>query len=235
MFQDSVNQLMSQERVRATAAYGVLSDGNTAPKILKVYRRIEDLMNQSTVTIDCKQGCHYCCNYHIYVTPIEIFSIVEEISKLPLDQINAIEQSISGYVEQVKGMGAEKHIRTNIPCSFLKDGACSIYSIRPLACRRHHSLDVGGCRRAHYDVNLDEPVPRDTDRVIVSTAMETLHKVIHFLTGFDVDSYEFHAAMHEALTNKASFKRWKGGKIAFPSVVDKVRFVDEIKDLVFLK
>ncbi len=42
------------------------------------------------------------------------------------------------------------------PCTFLKDGECSIYENRPLACRVHFSLDVDAML---CDVSSQQPWP----------------------------------------------------------------------------
>lgn len=41
------------------------------------------------------------------------------------------------------------------------------------------------------------------------------------LLGADFARYELHGAVHEAMTNKGSQKRWRDGKTAFPSVQDR--------------
>lgn len=217
----SVERAMTQEAPSIGPLYKALTDGPVALKLIRVYKRLDEMMSDSANAIDCKEGCNYCCHYHIYVTPAEVFAIAEEISKRPEVERKRVQDSIRKYVEQVRGWGRDKHIYTNIACTFLHDGKCSIYSIRPLACRRHHSADVGVCRRTFDDAHSQEQSPMDPDRIIASTAMENLHVHFHHGLGLDCSSYEFHAALFEALTNKASFKRWKSGKSAFPSVQDK--------------
>jgi hypothetical protein len=41
-----------------------------------------------------------------------------------------------------------------------------------------------------------------------------------FQVGLDVTRHELHTALAEAMTNKATVKRWRNGKKAFPTVKD---------------
>jgi Fe-S-cluster containining protein len=224
-----IHDRMRQEEPATAQIYANLTDGVAAPKMIRFYKRLDDLTRESPNAIACKKDCNYCCHYHIYSTPLEIFTIAEEIAKRPTPERDAIVQSVHVYVDQVKELGRDKHILLNIACSFLVKGNCSIYPIRPLACRRHHSGDVGVCQRTFDDVHSKEESLRDPVRLTVSTAMENLHGLYHIRKGLDSDSYEFHAALLEALTNKASYKRWKSGKSAFPTVSDKVSLMDTIR------
>lgn len=216
-----IQRLIGREGPGFLKMYENLTAGPIAPRMIKVYKRLDQMMGDSDNAIDCKQGCNYCCYYHVYITPVEAFTIVDEIAKRSEAERKRIEESLREYVGKVSGLGKDKHILTNIACSFLANGGCSIYSIRPLACRRHHSRDVEVCERAFEDVQSGEPSPMDPNRVVASATVENLHADLQLHMGLDCDSYEFHAAMLEALTNKASFRRWKNGKSAFPSVLDK--------------
>lgn len=216
-----IRKTMIQEDAMVSRAYKNLHQGSPASKIVQVYRRIDELVDRSTVLIDCKPGCDICCHYHVYVTPLEVFAILEEIEKFSLVEKNKIVFGLKEYVEKTKNLGVKKHIETNIACVFLRDKKCSIYSIRPLACRRHHSADVSVCQRTFVDVTSEEPCPQDPNRVTVSTAIENLHRIKHIESNLDSNYYEFHSAMLEAMTNKSCLKRWKSGKSAFPSVTDK--------------
>lgn len=217
-----VQRLMTSEAEAFAKICGKLAETTAAtPKVVQIYRRIDTLQSSSRLHIDCKSGCSYCCHYHVYVTPLEVFAIVESVQRMPRERQMAIEKSLRAYCDQVKGWGAHKHIHTNIACVFLEAGSCSIYDVRPLACRRHHSADVGVCKRTFDDPTSPEQAPQDATRVTASRATEILFGMAHGHEQLDCDSYELHAALLEALTNKACFRRWKSGKAAFPSVADR--------------
>lgn len=202
-------------------AYGNLGQGTARTKIIPIFARIDTLAGASPNKVACRSGCDSCCHYHIYVTPLEVFSIVEEVKAWPPARQNALLAALHRYVEKVKPMGKLRHVTMNIACSFLKDEACTIYAMRPLACRRHHSADRSVCERTFQDPQSMEHAPKDKHRVIVSAALETLHAEYHRYRGFDRDSYEFQSALLEALTDPTSRKRWNAGKAAFQTVTDR--------------
>jgi Fe-S-cluster containining protein len=77
----------------------------------------------------CKQGCSHCCNMAVTLTTTEAELIGKHVGRKP-------------KVPQV----APDVILTNqskyraVPCPFLKKGKCSIYEVRPLACRIHFNM-----------------------------------------------------------------------------------------------
>lgn len=76
----------------------------------------------------CKGGCSYCCHIAATVTETEAHIIGKAVGRKPL--------KLNGGVSSEETR--EKWHR--IPCTFLKAGKCTIYEVRPLACRLHVSL-----------------------------------------------------------------------------------------------
>lgn len=208
--------------------YSNLDQPFVGAQTIQFYKVVDDLISSAPNTIDCKAGCNYCCFYHVMVTPLEVFTITEHIRRLPDAEQREVVDSVRQYVDRVKGLNQDQHIHTNIQCSFLKAGRCSIYAIRPIACRGHHSADVNVCRRTFDDVSSAECAPMVYQRKVVSTGMDNALLLLQKMAGREVAKYEFHAALFEALTNKASVKRWRSGKSAFPSVKNKST-LDEIR------
>ncbi len=69
--------------------------------------------------LQCKKGCCYCCG---------------------LESVSAIEAySIRGYLNKESTLpeGAPSASSTSEMCSFLSNGLCLIYQVRPLICRTH--------------------------------------------------------------------------------------------------
>ncbi len=87
-------------------------------------REISDEEKKRDKKVACTKGCCFCClNQDVPVTPPE--SLV-----------------ISWYVSEVLEPNVRERLRERlkdqaqtIGCPFLKDGACVIYPVRPLACR----------------------------------------------------------------------------------------------------
>ena len=168
-------------------------------------------------------SCSFCCHYHVYTTPIEVFSILEYMDKkLGAAKKNDVAERVAANLAIIKGMTVVEHIATNVKCPFLSDvGRCDIYEVRPMACRKHHALDKKSCEITFYDTastvqNLMSPI-----RMVVSEEFTGSSAFASTLANVDGSQYEMNAAINDALKNKGAFKRWKNGKLAFPSVRDR--------------
>lgn len=76
----------------------------------------------------CKKGCHHCCYMAVGITSWEAKRIGDYLD-IPVYQPPAMVEP-SFYVEKYTG-----HM-----CPFLKNKQCSIYEVRPLACRTHFNI-----------------------------------------------------------------------------------------------
>ncbi|QYF92637.1 YkgJ family cysteine cluster protein [Massilia sp. PAMC28688] len=215
-------QLAQSEMKLVCHTYDNLAKGPARRKLIPIYKRIDTLASGSTAKVACGNGCDFCCHYHVYVTPLEVFGIVDEVQTWSYAKREALISSVRKYVMAVKGLGKDRHRTMNIACSFLQEGSCSIYSMRPLACRRHHSADRGICERAFKNPRTTEPSQVDIHRTVVSRGMEMLHSDYHRVKGFDRNQYEYHAALLEALTDPNCRARWNRKQSAFLTVADQV-------------
>ncbi|EIL4856311.1 YkgJ family cysteine cluster protein, partial [Salmonella enterica] len=93
--------------------------------LLKAADEISDEMNVSKFAV-CQNGCAYCCKIPVDVTLMEAELISYETGKV-INDYNAIKRV--SY--------------KNSYCPFLDvdNAKCTIYSVRPLACRCFYSLD----------------------------------------------------------------------------------------------
>jgi Fe-S-cluster containining protein len=199
-----------------------LGKGSATPQIMKFYGAFDELSAQSKGSVNCKPGCSYCCHYRVMVSAAEAFALVEALSKIPPGQRLKIESSIKSTAVRVATMTPDEYEHTNVPCAMLKDGNCSTYAARPLACRGHHATDVAPCKETFDNVNSSAMAPKDYSRQLAFRVFENAQLAFNHYTGLDTTRYEMHAALSEAISNSVSFKRWKAGKSAFPGVTDKV-------------
>lgn len=76
--------------------------------------------------IACRgQGCSHCCFQAVTISGIEATWIQEANGQ-------KMKANVNRRLEDLEEMRAE---HTGKPCTFLKGGACSIYEVRPIACR----------------------------------------------------------------------------------------------------
>lgn len=75
-------------------------------------------------SIDCKEGCWYCCTLSPDTIPQEVDYVLGDIPK--------------------ERLRTDKQL-----CPLLHEGKCRVYERKPIMCRTWHSLDVSRCRLAY--------------------------------------------------------------------------------------
>ena len=118
-----------------------------------------DFVNAYAPHSACKVGCNHCCHIPIVIAETEAVSIGKAIGLKPENlklepgsaKISDLEKRFEGY---------EK------PCPFLKDGACSIYDNRPLACRNHINMDADDLLCRLNGSGQSVPVPMADNRYL---------------------------------------------------------------------
>lgn len=203
--------------------------GKTSPLQYQVqlYRRLEDALAAAGdlpgQTLACKEGCSLCCHYHVYITASEALAIAEYVNtKLSASQRTGLEAKLRANSVQADAIGLNAHMQTNIACAFLTEASnCSVYEVRPAACRKHHSYDVTPCQVTFDDPTSTENCPQSMERLAIAEGFVIASDSAQHLTGFDALRYEMSGAVWEALTNRSSAKRWRDGKVSFPGVKDR--------------
>lgn len=193
---------------------------------VSVYRRLDDALRAVADTPGaepaCQAGCSYCCHYHVYVTAPEALAIAEHVRGWPAAARDDVLARLTANAKQAASLGKERHVQTNVRCAFLgSDHLCSIYPVRPLACRRHHSYDVTPCRTTFEDPACQDQCPQSAQRVATADGFLAAGSAVARHIGLDFARYELSGAVLEAATNPAAAKRWRDGKTAFPSVKDR--------------
>lgn len=223
-----VQKVFSDIEPAVKAAFLGLGKGPVTTQTIRFYSLFDQMTSRSKGLISCKSGCTYCCHYHVMVTATEVFALVEAIGRLPEAQRAATTSAVHQIADRTRKLTSDEYIHTNIPCALLKDGQCSVYSARPVACRGHHSADVRACKESFDDVHSEALAPKDYVREVTFQAFDNAQTAANFHARLDTNKYELHAALSEALSNPAAFKRWKAGKQAFPEVKDRVTLAERM-------
>lgn len=116
--------------------------------------------------ISCRKGCTWCCYHYVSVSLAQGMVIVDylygrkDLLKLFLDryeQWRERAEPLSDEIDRIRNQAlssstpvervieetrplSTRYFEANIRCPFLRDGLCSIYTVRPLACSGHHSV-----------------------------------------------------------------------------------------------
>ncbi|HEX2923165.1 MAG TPA: YkgJ family cysteine cluster protein [Chloroflexota bacterium] len=84
----------------------------------------------------CGKGCYHCCWATVgVVAPDAIYMADELRSRLPEDEFSALVERSARLARRLQRMDRREKLAARLPCSLLKDGACSSYEHRPLVCR----------------------------------------------------------------------------------------------------
>ena len=96
----------------------------------------------------CRKGCAHCCRIRVSVTAPELFLIARSLTGA---RRAAVLERLAEADARVHGLDAAARLRADVACPLLDDGACSIYAVRPTACRSLLSFDVGACIAAFVE------------------------------------------------------------------------------------
>ncbi len=101
--------------------------------------------------INCEKGCSWCCYQPVYLTTQEailIFQYMQQSTDVSFQ--NSIKANVKAKYKKTKGLPEEKKQLIRHACPFLLQGACSVYPVRPMACRIYLSSDKNSCK-TKYD------------------------------------------------------------------------------------
>jgi len=100
----------------------------------------------------CRPGCAHCCHQAVGVVAPEALAIHEHLrSTRTPGELEAVVLRIRTADDRTRGLTSAERQSPDLPCPFLEEDRCSIYEVRPLACRGTNSLDAGACERSPRD------------------------------------------------------------------------------------
>ena len=121
--------------------------GRIGRKLKVIYERVDLTVRnaQNTLGTTCEEGCNHCCYLSVAMSIPEGLIIIDKLSRDPAQWYWLRSQlpQFRKWVEILENRETtrESWFDMRIPCSFLKDDSCSIYDVRPTACRTHVSND----------------------------------------------------------------------------------------------
>jgi Fe-S-cluster containining protein len=169
------------------------------------------------VHLDCAKGCYYCCHIRVEAFAPEIFRIKKHLEDTaPPERLSAIRETIAERAGRAKGLSPRDYNAARIPCAFLVEGSCSIYSARPAMCRIHHSTDVEACKSLYR--NPEDPTlgARAVPGLLqyAHACLRTLPQALQSV-GLDAQPHELHGALELAFSQPDACERWASGEDMF--------------------
>ncbi|MFK4705996.1 Fe-S-cluster containining protein [Roseateles asaccharophilus] len=207
-----------------TSAFAAVKAGKATPlnQVIRVYLTSDQVLSSVPYPpeqpLACEAGCGFCCHLTVLVHPNEALAIAEHVAGWPAEMQAGLRERLESNVQATKGLPLATREVTNVPCAFLReDQSCGIYPIRPMACRRHHSLNLDSCIKAYESPTAGIQNEMSILAIAASDAFMASTVLALEANGMDHSRFEMNAAVLEALTNPAAIKRWKSGKLTFPS------------------
>lgn len=168
-------------------------------------RAVAIVVDQYQPAVACREGCNYCCcKPGVLVTVPELLRLLDAIGqRFSEDEKSALVLRAGRYASQIAGSRFDDATNESVPCPLLVDGRCSVYDVRPLACRGYNSTSADACRAAHADATRLVPifsVLKDvTDGAAVGVS-QSLRRA-----GFNDAMVDLGSALDLALTAESTF------------------------------
>ncbi len=162
---ESVMKIVDQQirpRVYQQVVVTLLKDKKTiSPDLIKIVKKFyreakqlqEILLNsvygkeQEKISITCEKGCDYCCRLTVVATEPELVIIREYLLDTGSEaSLEVTRENLRQFCLRTCRCTTWQE-KLSIKCGFLKEGSCTIYDVRPIACRAWNSTDVETCKR----------------------------------------------------------------------------------------
>lgn len=149
----------------------VNSTARTRSKVEDLLQLIAQAGDFIAPYVVCKEGCHHCCHMAVAISGFEAMEIGKHIKIVPEQVTINVEEALAcGSPEAYQRKIADKH--TGVTCPFLIDQKCSIYEVRPIACRTYFNLSGNA---SFCDLTLGgHDVPNVDLRLIAMAQVEIL-------------------------------------------------------------
>lgn len=228
-----IRELIADEGSKAKVEIGAL--GPIAAFAHSQSRHDERLAGAADLgSLACRAGCSWCCHFTIDVRAVEVFRILDHVRGFPEAERQRLRARIESNAQRLAGLDEEERARINIECAFLRDGQCSIYSVRPQTCRNYHATDVTGCQQA-YEQPENEDIDPDFAPQFYQIGRSHVEAFAQALRDarFDDDVYEFNAALLAAMDETTALSRFLSQVQPFTDLVGTEvppEFLDEDED-----
>ena len=167
---------------------------------------VVDETAKSGVCFACAKGCSYCCSLEVSAFPQETFRIARELTART--DREAVVAKLTAHAAR-NPRGTDRLQRE--PCPFLVDQACSIYEVRPLACRKCVSLDAERCRQMSETVPSNEAMYYKTEAITLG--MMAAYARIKRPSA----PHELVSSVLRAMNDPSAEQRWWNGEDVFAS------------------
>ncbi|MBV5314013.1 MAG: YkgJ family cysteine cluster protein [Prolixibacteraceae bacterium] len=121
---------------------------------------ILDLAKRQQIDVACHKGCHWCCHQAVFANSYEMHYLASQIKRSFSEEelLSLIRQTEVKY-SKTSRLSENEILKFKSPCPLLKNGACSMYSARPMACRIYLSTKLDTCLEFYKHPEREENFP----------------------------------------------------------------------------
>jgi hypothetical protein len=98
--------------------------------------------------IACSKGCSTCCHMHVDISSTDAAAIALYLEEFRPAELAGTRTMLAQQLPRIAGLSPDARWAAGIPCPFLRDHCCAIYTMRPQACRGYCSVDLPACLKA---------------------------------------------------------------------------------------
>jgi Fe-S-cluster containining protein len=200
---------------------GILGSGRSVDAVHTIVERAAALGDATMARsptdpslLACKKGCSTCCSRPVGTTAPSVLRIAAWLRehRTP-EELAEVRRRIAALDDVTHGKMWTPRDRPPNPCALLVDGACSVYEVRPFACRAWNAVDVEECKRA---MGQDWTALRfDLFQRTTFAAVEDGIKLALGEAGLDGGDLELTAALRVALDRPDAGEAWLTGEPVF--------------------
>ncbi|MGK5092292.1 YkgJ family cysteine cluster protein [Deltaproteobacteria bacterium TL4] len=155
------------------------------------------LKQRSLTEIVCQAGCDDCCGMIVFVALPEFHLISRYLHQhYTPEELKLIKAKLEHTVQRLEKCATPRE-QLLVKCSFLENGRCQIYPVRPFSCRAWNSTDVKSCRQYLYHPDILIPTS-----ICYYAPYDVIKKgILHGLkiSGYEQPSQELNMGMLERL------------------------------------
>ena len=179
----------------------------------------ERLSGGRRLPLACAAGCSYCCHSStVHASTPEILRIASWLKEHRSDaELAELKVRAAEAAARIAPLDLGGRAREKVACPLLDSasGRCSVYDVRPIACRAYHSGSVEACKRAHDDGEANPVLPIDPPLFQVAHAHAFGMMTALARGGLDTGPYDLTAALPVVLERELD-ERWLAGEKVLP-------------------
>lgn len=167
----------------------------------------------------CKEGCAYCCHQIVFASAPEILRIADHLkaTRTP-EQLVRLRRHAGDIADRVKDLDLLERAKASVACPLLDEttNGCSVYPVRPIACRAYHSGSIDACKEAFDRCDANPIIPINPALFHVAHAYAFGMMTGCEARGLDPGPYDLAVALPAALDTDLS-EGWLRGERSLPA------------------